>query len=141
VAPRWQGRGGRLRTKGDANALADPWTFQLDQPIQPKMRVAFDWLGFPVLWLAGTGQVTLAVTDEGGPARIRVEDEGDGIAAGLAGRIFERHVSREGSGGEGIGLALARQLVVTLGGRLVLVPGSPTTFDVLLPSQLVLSRA
>jgi hypothetical protein len=30
---------------------------------------------------------------------------------------------------------------VTLGGRLVLVPGSPTTFDVLLPSQLVLSRA
>jgi signal transduction histidine kinase len=84
----------------------------------------------------GEGPVRLAATDAGGPIRIRVEDEGRGIGPDLADRIFERHVSREGSEGRGIGLALARQLLEALGGRLVLAPGAPTTFDVLLPSSL-----
>jgi signal transduction histidine kinase len=85
----------------------------------------------------GAGPVRLAATDEGGPIRLRVQDHGRGVSSELAHRIFERHVSREGSDGQGIGLALARQLVEALGGRLVLVPGAPTTFDVLLPGSLV----
>jgi signal peptidase I len=39
----WVGRdqaGSRLfRTKGDANPVADPWTFRLDQPTQARVRV------------------------------------------------------------------------------------------------------
>jgi signal transduction histidine kinase len=82
----------------------------------------------------GHGDVSIAVSVPAGAVRLRVQDEGDGIDGELAARIFDRHVSREGSPGEGIGLALARQLVTALGGRLVLVSGAPTTFDVLLPA-------
>jgi signal peptidase len=40
------------RTKGDANAAADPWTFTLLSDVQPVMRWSVPWLGKPVLWLA-----------------------------------------------------------------------------------------
>jgi signal transduction histidine kinase len=85
----------------------------------------------------GTGDVAISVAAEDRPVRVRVQDGGPGIAPDLASRIFERHVSRPGSTGEGIGLALARQLVEAVGGRLRLAPGAPTTFDVLLPSTSV----
>jgi signal peptidase len=38
--------GGRLfRTKGDANPIADPWTFRLDQPKQARVRFGIPHLG------------------------------------------------------------------------------------------------
>jgi signal peptidase len=34
-----------FRTKGDANAVADPWTFRLDQPTQARVRVGIPHAG------------------------------------------------------------------------------------------------
>jgi signal peptidase I len=48
-------------TKGDANGQVDPWTFQLDQPLQARMRVAVGWLGYPVLWLADRTTRVIAI--------------------------------------------------------------------------------
>jgi signal peptidase I len=48
-------------TKGDANAAVDPWTFQLDQQVQPRMRTAVPWIGLPVLWLADRTTRLLAI--------------------------------------------------------------------------------
>jgi len=46
----WIGRddqGRRLyRTKGDANPVADPWTFRLDQPTQARVRFGVPYVGF-----------------------------------------------------------------------------------------------
>ena len=46
----WIGRddGGRkiFRTKGDANAIADPWTFRLDQPTQARVRAGVPYAGY-----------------------------------------------------------------------------------------------
>ncbi len=46
----WIGRddGGRriFRTKGDANPVADPWTFRLDQPTQARVRVGVPYAGY-----------------------------------------------------------------------------------------------
>ncbi len=46
----WIGRdaqGGRLfRTKGDANQVADPWTFRLDRSTQARVRFGVPYVGF-----------------------------------------------------------------------------------------------
>ena len=40
------GHGGRVfRTKGDANAVADPWTFRLDRPTQARARIGVPYVG------------------------------------------------------------------------------------------------
>lgn len=45
--------GGRVfRTKGDANAAADPWTFSLRGPTQARVRVGIPKLGFAVAALS-----------------------------------------------------------------------------------------
>jgi signal peptidase len=52
----WIGRapdGARLfRTRGDANPVADPWTFRLDRPTQARLRFCFPYAGFVVAALA-----------------------------------------------------------------------------------------
>jgi signal peptidase I len=53
------------RTKGDANQSHDPWEFQLDAEVQPRMRVSVPWLGFLVLWL---GDRTIRMSAIGLPA-------------------------------------------------------------------------
>ena len=35
-----------FRTKGDANAVADPWTFRLGQPTQARVRVGVPYAGY-----------------------------------------------------------------------------------------------
>jgi signal peptidase len=46
----WMGRdqqGHRLfRTRGDANPVADPWTFRLDRPTQARVRFGVPYVGF-----------------------------------------------------------------------------------------------
>jgi signal peptidase len=53
----WIGRdasGDRLfRTKGDANPVADGWTFRLDRPTQARVRVGIPYAGYA---LSGLGR-------------------------------------------------------------------------------------
>ena len=52
----WIGRapgGARLyRTRGDANPVADPWTFRLDRPSQARVRFGVPYAGYAVTALA-----------------------------------------------------------------------------------------
>jgi signal peptidase len=41
-----------FRTKGDANAVADPWTFRLPAPEQARVRASVPYLGFAIAALA-----------------------------------------------------------------------------------------
>ena len=59
---------------------------------------------------------------------IEVSDEGDGVEADLAPHIFENGVS--GHGSTGIGLALAKDLIETMGGRIELSRAVPPLFSV-----------
>ena len=67
---------------------------------------------------------------------IEVADEGSGVPDDIAPFIFERNVT---TGGSGLGLALARDLVAADGGRLSLAQRRPPVFAVFLsaaPSRL-----
>jgi signal peptidase I len=52
----WMGRDGAgrrvFRTKGDANPVADPWTFTLDRPEQARVRLGVPFAGYALMALA-----------------------------------------------------------------------------------------
>ena len=81
----------------------------------------------------GGGRVFLSATD-GRPGRVRltVRDTGPGMPAAVLARLFEPFVSGHGdSGGHGLGLYVARQIVDRLGGRICVESGaSGTRIDV-----------
>ncbi len=86
-------------------------------------------------------QVTLTLEAGNGEARIIVSDEGEGIDAELLPHVFELFVQGQREldrtkGGLGVGLALAKDLVVRHGGRIEAQsdgPGKGSTFIVHLP--------
>jgi signal transduction histidine kinase len=87
------------------------------------------------------GKIVVRARREGQEAvRIEVEDSGIGIAPADQERIFEEFRQLDGSaerayGGVGLGLAVVRRLVDTLGARVDVKsePGKGATFAVLLP--------
>ena len=80
----------------------------------------------------GAGTVTIRTSQTQKSAMIEVRDEGRGVPEALVPRIFERNVSGRPHG-TGLGLALARAVSATEGGRVVLVRPRPAVFAVFLP--------
>ncbi len=83
----------------------------------------------------GAGTVTIRTSQTAKSVVIEVRDEGKGVPADLAPRIFERSVSGQ-PGGTGLGLGLARSILATDGGQVVLVRPRPAVFAVFLPRGL-----
>jgi signal peptidase len=50
------------RTKGDANATADPWTFRLGEPTQARVRAGVPYVGFLLSALSRRDVRTLVIT-------------------------------------------------------------------------------
>jgi len=88
------------------------------------------------------GSIRVSVSHTSGEHRLSVEDTGPGIAPELRARIFEpfeqnEPIEKKHTPGVGLGLALVRQLVGILGGRVELQStlGQGSTFSVVLPSR------
>ena len=87
------------------------------------------------------GRVTVRVARSGEQVQVQVADTGSGIAPDDLPHVFDRFYrgekgrSRRG-GGAGLGLAIARQLVVVHGGQITVAsqPGQGTTFTLMLPA-------
>ncbi|WP_297739360.1 HAMP domain-containing sensor histidine kinase [Nocardioides sp.] len=79
---------------------------------------------------------TIAVTHDGGLVEIAVSDEGPGVPTEFREQIFDWGVRGDESRGQGIGLNLARRLVVEQGGSLDLaVPSTAgSSFVIRLPA-------
>lgn len=84
-----------------------------------------------------SGQVTVRAERVGDEMVISVQDTGVGIAPEDLPRVFERFYKARGSrsGGAGLGLAIAKHIVLAHGGRIWAesVPGRGSTFYVALP--------
>jgi signal transduction histidine kinase len=78
----------------------------------------------------GAGKVTVSTRSTGISLVVEVTDEGPGVPAELGARIFERAVS--GRRSTGLGLAVARELAESDGGRLELVQQKPPVFALFL---------
>jgi len=95
----------------------------------------------------GSGRpVHIDTQADGTHARLRVRDEGIGIAPEALSRIFgrfERAVSERHYGGLGLGLYITRQIVEALGGavRVESTPGQGSTFTVELPLEPASAQA
>jgi signal transduction histidine kinase len=78
----------------------------------------------------GRGTVDVEARRSGPSVVVEVSDQGDGVPAMIAPHIFERSVSTAQS--TGLGLALARDLAETNGGRLELIQRQPAIFALFL---------
>ena len=80
----------------------------------------------------GRGTVDIQARRSGPSVVIEVSDQGDGVPATIAPHIFERSVSSGRGNSTGLGLALARDLAESNGGRLDLVSAQPVRFALFL---------
>ncbi|PID96727.1 MAG: two-component sensor histidine kinase [Actinomycetales bacterium] len=110
----------RVRVHGDRGLVVRATPVALSQVLSTLLENSL---------LHGTGTVDVRVRHSGPSVVVEVGDEGEGVPAALAPHIFERSVS---SGGSGLGLALARDLTESFGGRLDLVSRQPATFALFL---------
>jgi signal transduction histidine kinase len=81
------------------------------------MQVFFNLLNNASEAAGPEGRVELATRDGGDGIEVRCSDDGRGISPELAERLFEPFVSGR-EGGVGLGLAVARQIVVAHGGEI-----------------------
>ncbi|HVO29402.1 MAG TPA: HAMP domain-containing sensor histidine kinase, partial [bacterium] len=83
----------------------------------------------------GGGKVEIRIAAENGSARVRVVDNGPGVAVSVKDHLFEPFVTGKPSG-VGIGLALSRKIARAHGGDLVLDSTDPgASFSLVLPIQ------
>ena len=80
----------------------------------------------------GRGTVEMQARRSGPSVIVEVSDQGDGVPAAIAPHIFERSVSSGRGNSTGLGLALARDLAESNGGRLDLVSAQPARFALFL---------
>lgn len=109
------------------------------------LRRVFDNLLMNALVHAGAGTaVTLRAERAGDVVRFTVADDGPGITATDAQRIFEPFVTLDPTGtrkAHGLGLAYCRSALAAMGGTITVVPGGQgATFAVELPAAVVLPR-
>lgn len=80
----------------------------------------------------GRGTVEVQARRTGPSVVVEVSDQGDGVPATMAPHIFERSVSSGLGNSTGLGLALARDLAESNGGRLDLISAQPARFALFL---------
>jgi PAS domain S-box-containing protein len=132
VQPQAQARGCRLQPQRLDGAVVRADRMRLKQ-------VLLNLLSNAVKFNRAGGRIWLLAHDVGESLRIEVRDEGPGLSAEGQARLFRpfERLGADGAGilGTGIGLALSRQLVVAMQGRIGVdsQPGQGSSFWVDLP--------
>ena len=98
------------------------------------LQVISNLLANAVKWTPAGGTVELSLARSDGEVTVTVADTGPGIRPEERERVFRPFWSGDG-GGTGLGLPIAHELAVALGGRLELesVPGRGSRFRLVLP--------
>ncbi len=123
--PAFRRQNRKLEVTGEKNLSGHVTPITLAQVVSTLLDNAF---------VHGHGTVTIRTSQTAKSEVIEVRDEGKGVPAELAPRIFERNVSGK-PGGTGLGLALARNIAAADGCEVVLVRPRPAVFAVFLPRE------
>jgi signal transduction histidine kinase len=99
------------------------------------LQVISNLLSNAFRWTPDGGRVELSLTTENAKVRVDVSDTGPGIPREDRDRIFHPFISLD-SNGTGLGLPIARELALALGGRIELEsePGRGSRFRLVLPA-------
>lgn len=101
------------------------------------LQVLLNLVGNAIRYAPENSQIWLRLEADGERARILVADQGPGLDAEQAVRIFEKfeRLGRSGDGGSGLGLYISRRLARAMGGELDVrsTPGEGATFILELP--------
>jgi signal transduction histidine kinase len=102
-------------------------------------RVLFNLIQNAIRHTPADGSITVRARRHGKEAEIEIDDEGEGIPASGAERVFEpfyRGDDARADGGAGLGLAISNAIVEAHGGKIWLEPGaSGTRVRFTLPTQ------
>jgi signal transduction histidine kinase len=100
------------------------------------LQIVTNLLANALRWTPEGGRVDLGLGADNGEVMVAVSDTGPGIAPQEEERIFRPFWSGDG-GGTGLGLPIARELALALGGRLELhsEPGRGSRFVLVLPAR------
>jgi signal transduction histidine kinase len=117
----------RLETNGRASVILSDGDRVL-QVISNLLSNAFKWT-------PDGGSVELSLGAENGALFVDVSDSGPGIGGADRERIFQPFISQD-TNGTGLGLPIARELAVALGGHIELdsAPGRGSRFRLVLPA-------
>ena len=101
------------------------------------LQVISNLLSNAFRWTPDGGRIDLELAADNGNVRVDVADSGPGITEGQRSRIFEPFISNDVNG-TGLGLPIARELAIALGGRIELTsaPGSGSRFRLVLPADV-----
>jgi signal transduction histidine kinase len=100
------------------------------------LQIVTNLLSNALHWTPEGGRVDLGLATDNGEVKVAVADTGPGIEPEAKERIFRAFWSGD-DGGTGLGLTIARELSLALGGRLELhsEPGRGSRFVLVLPVQ------
>jgi signal transduction histidine kinase len=98
------------------------------------LQVITNLLSNAFRWTPDGGRIELSLAADNGLARVDVLDTGPGVPPGDRARIFDAFVSQDAEG-TGLGLPIASELAMALGGRIELQSevGSGSRFRLVLP--------
>jgi two-component system sensor histidine kinase BaeS len=100
------------------------------------LQVISNLLSNAFRWTPDGGRIELGLAASNGIARVDVVDSGPGVPESERERIFDPFISHDANG-TGLGLPIARELALALGGRIELEPatGGGSLFRLVLPTH------
>ena len=103
------------------------------------LQVLLNLLSNAIRYSPASSAVALEVGQDAAGVWITVRDEGSGLSAEQAGKVFEKfeRLGRSGDGGSGLGLYISRRLARAMGGELAVIsrPGEGACFKLRLPAD------
>ena len=131
--------GERARSK-DITLLAPAESIKLPATgeFRRVLQILLNLVGNAIGYSPDGSQVTLSLDAVDGRARVTVGDDGPGLSAEQAAKVFDQfeRLGRSGDGGSGLGLYISRKLARAMGGDLTVesTPGEGARFTLELPA-------